>query len=186
MKTTRGLFLLSAGLVAAVAMLPSAASATPIRLDYEITDLGGGVYNYDFTFIVDNNDGSWASGQTFRWFVLGDVVPGPSPLTNFVGDVNSFVNSPYTGFGMTSGGHNGPDLQSVLTDWAPSGIGDFFSFSGTSTANLGQGQFAWSNVIVGTSGTGVLANFEIANLVPGPGALSLLAVGGLLMRRRRR
>ena len=165
----------------------STAMATPLRLEYVITDLGGGIYNYDFTFVVDNNDGTYMAGQTWRWFVIGDAPsPGPSPLTNFVGDPLSFIGGPYTGFGMTSGGHNGPDLQPVLTDWMPSGIGDFFSFSGTSTANLGQGELAWSNVTGGSTNPGVQGNFEIAYLVPTPGALALLAIGGLIGRRRRR
>jgi hypothetical protein len=176
-----------ASVLAAAALLTNHASATPLRLDYKVTALGGGVYRYDFTFVNDNNDGTWAAGQSFRWFVLGDVVPGPSPLTNFIGDPNSFQNSPYTGFGNTSGGHNGPDLQPVLTDWVPTSVGDSFSFSGTSTANLGQGALRWSNVITGSTGTGVRGNFEIARLLcfcqedigfQGPGPARLTVCGG--------
>jgi hypothetical protein len=166
--------------------LSSTASATPLRLDYIVTPLGGGIYNYDFTFVVDNNDGSYANGQTFRWFVIGDSLPGPSPLTNFVGDPNSYQNAPYTGFGQTSGGHNGPDLQPVLTDWVTNGVGDFFSFSGTSTADLPQGDLLWSNVTNGSTNPGVRGDFEVANRVPEPASLSLLALAGLGLLRRRR
>ena len=58
--------------------IASTVLATPLRLDYVITDLGGGVYKYDFTFVVDNNDGSYMAGQTWRWFVFGDA-PSPGP-----------------------------------------------------------------------------------------------------------
>lgn len=176
--------LMSAVLILALSAAP--AVATPLRLDYLVTPLGGGVFNYDFSFVNDNNDGTWSAGQDFRWFVFGDVPAGSSPLTNFIGDPSSFVNSPYTGFGRTSGGHNGPDLQSVLTDWVPSGVGDSFSFSGTSTADLAQGQLQWSNVIGGSTNPGVRGTFEDAILIPEPTSLMLMALGGLAMLSRRR
>jgi MYXO-CTERM domain-containing protein len=169
----------------AVTVLAGTAHASPIRLDYIVTPQAGD-FLYEFTFVADNNDGSWAPGQSFRWFVFGDAPSGQtSPLTAFAGDPNSFVNSPYTGFGRTSGGHNGPDLQPVLTDWIPANIGDSFSFSGTSTADLQQGQLLWSNVTNGSTNPGVRADFEVAQRVPEPGALALLAVGALALLRRR-
>ena len=117
--------LLSAALV--LTLSPASAFAQPLRLDYEVTPLGGGVFNYDFSFVNDNNDGSWSSGQSFRWFVFGDVpFGGTPPLTSFIGDPTSFVNSPYTSFTTSGGGHNGPTLNPVLTDWVPSGVGDSF------------------------------------------------------------
>ena len=168
--------------------LACTAVATPLRLDYAVTDLGGS-YRYDFTFVNDDNDGTWLPGQSFRWFVFGDSLPGPSPLTGFVGDTASLAGSPYTGFGRTAGGHNGPDLQSVLTNWVPSGIGDSFSFWGTSTAFVPDGALLWSNVTSGTGTPGVLADFEVANRIPEPTSMLLLGLGGLLMaglvRRRR-
>ena len=175
------LLLLTAGLLSAPA------AATPLRLEYSVTDLGGGLYRYQFKFINDNNDGTWQAGQSFRWFVLGDVPSGmSSPLTNFVGDTSSFVESPYTGFGRTSGGHNGPDLQGVLTDWIPTHVGDAFWFSGTSTADLTQGQLAWSNVTNGSTNPGVRGNFELGHSTlcqpdlgfQGPGSARMCVCGG--------
>lgn len=183
----RSSLLKTATLVSAVLLLASSVSATPLRLDYTVTALGGGVYRYDFKFVNDNNDGSWVAGQSFRWFVLGDCSgPCTSPLTNFIGDPASYVNSPYTGFGNSGGGHNGPDLQPVLTDWIPAAVGDSFSFSGTSTANLCLGM-AWSNVTGGSTNPGVLANFEPARCLgfcqqdigfQGPGPALLSVCGG--------
>lgn len=188
----RSRFFKLATILATCSLLAPSVAATPLRLDYKVTALGGGVYRYDFTFVCDNNDSTWAAGQSFRWFVLGDVPSGgTSPLTGFVGNVASFVNSPYTSFGRTSGGHNGPDLQGVLTDWVPASIGDSFSFSGTSTAYLSQGQMAWSNVTNGSTNPGVRGNFETANLVgfcqedigfQGPGTGLLTVCGGDLSR----
>lgn len=166
--------------------LVGSVSGTPLRMDYEITDLGGGLFDYEFTLVVDNNDGSYQNGQTWRWFVFGDSPVAPTPLANFVGDVNDLPIGPYTGYGQTSGGHNGPDLQSVVDDWVPTGVGDSLFWSGTSTAFLGQGDMLWSNVIGGSANPGVRGNFEVAHLVPAPGGAALLGLGGLLMTRRRR
>lgn len=188
----RSRFFKLATILATCALLSPSASATPLRLNYKVTALAGGSYRYDFTFVCDNNDNTWAAGQTFRWFVFGDVPNGGfPPLTGFVGDVASFVNSPYTSFGRTYGGHNGPDLQPVVTDWIPAFVGDSFSFSGTSTAYVSQGQLAWSNVAHSAINPGVSANFELAHLVgfcqedigfQGPGTGLLTVCGGDLSR----
>ncbi len=188
----RSRFFKLATILATCSLLAPSVAATPLRLDYKVTALGGGVYRYDFTFVCDNNDNSWAAGQSFRWFVFGDVPNnGTSPLTNFVGNAASFVNSPYTGFTSSGGGHNGPTLHGVLTDWIPASIGDSFSFSGTSTAYLSQGQMAWSNATGGSITPGLLGNFEIARIVgfcqedigfQGPGTALLTVCGGDLAR----
>ena len=34
--------------------LSGVAQATPIALDYEVTDIGGGLYDYEFTLVLDN------------------------------------------------------------------------------------------------------------------------------------
>lgn len=135
------------------------AVATPLRLDYVVSDLGGGVYRYDFTLTLDNNDSSWAPAQGFRWFVFGDCGPScTSPLTAFTG---VSVDPPWTGFGQTGGGHNGPDLQSVLTYFIPTFVGETRSWSGTSSADLHQGSLLWSNLL--SQNGGILANLAVAN-----------------------
>jgi len=39
--------------------------AAALRLDYRVTDLSGGQYQYDFelVLVLDNADNSWSSGQ---------------------------------------------------------------------------------------------------------------------------
>ena len=49
MKKLTGLVLL---VVACFVNLPTAA-ATPLRLNYDITDLGGGLFDYEFTLTLD-------------------------------------------------------------------------------------------------------------------------------------
>ncbi len=143
---------------------PRPASAVPIRLDYTITDIGGGLFDYEFFLIVDNNDGSFLPGQGWRWLIFGDQQEAPSPLTAFVGDPGDLPIGPWTFYTSSSGFHNGPTLGDVLDYWKPTDVGDSLFWSGTSTAFLGQGELLWST-LAGTQGGGVPADFTVANLV---------------------
>ena len=58
--------LLGASAAAGAAFLTAPASATPFTVYYDVTDLGGS-YQYDIDVVLDNNDGSWSSGQEFDW-----------------------------------------------------------------------------------------------------------------------
>lgn len=168
------------------------ASASPMRLDYSVTPAGGGLYNYDFTLTLDNNDNSWAAGQGFGWLIFGDAAfPGPSPLADFT-MTSSFPVGPWTYLSGSSGGHNGPTFGFVLDNWVPTGVGDQLTWSGTSSANLGQGELLFS-FLVGTNGT-VRPNFQEANLlqpsaIPEPASLAVfgfLAGGAGFVYRRRK
>jgi hypothetical protein len=169
---------LLAGL-ALFAMYVATAQATPLRMDYSVTDLGGGLYDYEFQLVLDNNDGTWSAGQGWRWIIFGDTPVAPSPLSNFVGDLNDLPIGPYTTYGFSFGAHNGPDLSFVLDYWVPTGVGDFLAWSGASDANLVQGDLLFST-IAGTLNNGVAANFEVANRiesVPAPATLALMGLG---------
>ena len=134
---------IAVGSVAALALLPSSARATPLRLDYIVTNIGGGLFDYEFFLTVDNNDNTYAAGQGWRWLIFGDIQNAPTNLTNFVGDPGDLPIGPWTFYGTTSGGHNGPNLGFVLDFWIPTGICDSLFWSGTSTANLPEGDLDW-------------------------------------------
>ena len=173
----------------------SAAQATPLSLYYEIEDIGGGLYNYEFTLTLDNNDGSWVSGQGWSWLTYGDRYCAPSPLTNFVGDNNDLPIGPWTYYTFSSGGHNGPTLVDAsypsYDHWVPVSIGQSLNWSGTSNAYLGQGTLLFSTLW--SLNNAVVADFEIAELgttepvVPEPATIILFSAGlaGAFLRRRK-
>ena len=163
-------------------------AATPLTLIYGVTPDGGGVYTYQFTLTLDNNDGTWAAGQNFNWIIFGDVAgPGSSNLTGFAGDSSALPIGPFTDYSASSGGHNGPTLlDTVGNGWIPTAIGQSLSWDGTSTADLGPGELLWSNL----EGSGTQADFVAATLAPEPSSMGLamtglflIAIGGALPRR---
>lgn len=167
------------------------ARATPLRLDYAVSNLGAGSYHYDFSLVLDNHDDSWASGQGWGWFIFGDSADSVagSPLTAFAIDTADFPVGPWTGLSSSVSGHNGPTFTALFDKWIPSAVGDTLFWSGTSSADLAQGQLLFSTLL-STPGA-VKANFEVANrtaAVPEPPVMALLLPGlfllGYLNQRR--
>ena len=186
MKKLTGLVLL---LVACLVNLPTAV-ATPLRLNYDITDLGGGLFDYEFTLTLDNHDNSFVVGQGWSWITFGDVFSAPSNLTDFTFDTGDFPVGAFTHGDFSSGGHNGPTLLMAgagITYWTPTVVGEFLQWSGTSTAYLDQGSLLFSTLI--TQNGAVAANFEVAYLgdfngapqqVPEHASVLPLLVAGLI------
>lgn len=136
------------------------AGASPLRLDYDVTDLGGGLYDYDFTLTLDNNDGTFAAGHGWQLVVFGAGWNSPSPLTDFLFDTSDFSVGSF-GFSSTTGSFNGPSLIAVDVNWYPAAVGESLYWSGTSTAFLDQGSLRfWAYGVNG----GATANLETAHL----------------------
>ncbi|MBX3382600.1 MAG: hypothetical protein KF864_03725 [Phycisphaeraceae bacterium] len=146
--------------LAALALAASAACATPLTLTYSVSDLGGGVYRYEFTLTLDNNDGTWFPGQNFNWITFGDAQESTSPLASFVGELPAPVPFDDEGFSFSGGFHNGPTLLDFGTEfnfigWVPTSIGETLEWAGTANVDLAEGELLWSNLI----GNGVPADF---------------------------
>ncbi len=184
MRKRRSLLVVTA--LTSVLAVSGVTLATPIRLDYVITDLGGGLFDYEFTLVLDNNNNSWQAGQSWDWLIWGDQQSARTNLTDWVGDESDLPVGPWTEYTSSSGFHNGPTFLDFpdFIGWEPQFIGDSLSWSGTSTAFLDQGELLWSTLL--GNGGAKLATFEVANLIPAPATLSLLALAGLGLRRRRR
>jgi hypothetical protein len=160
-----------------------------IDLQYIKTDLGGGTYQYDFKLILTNADNSYVAGQGWNFIVFGDVPMGTSTLNDFTLLSESFVN-PNMSLGNSSGAHNGPTFLDVVNPttggWIPSHVGDFVTWSGTSSNNVADGTLLFSTLI-SINGANA-ADFQVANAVPEPNSLCLVTavVFSLCMNRRLR
>lgn len=170
-----------------------AATATPLALSYSVADDGPGSFKYSFVLTLDNHDGTWAAGDNYNWIIFGDAFNAPSPLTDYVGDPSTAPTIFPPGM-VTSGGHNGPTFLSLVPNiydagWIPDHVGSTLSWSGTSSAYLGQGQLLFSNLF--GRDFRHLADFEVATLqaVPEPETYAMMLTGlGLLavaLRRRK-
>lgn len=164
--------------------------ATPLSLDYSRTAVSPDLYHYNFTLSLNNHDNSWGAGQGFGWLIFGDAHYGSStPLTNFKMDAGVFPVGPWTYLSTSGGGHNGPTFGYVLSQWVPTVVGESLVWSGTSSADVAQGNLLFSTIYNANGAVG--ANFEVAGKaasnVPEPTGVALLALGlmALALARRR-
>jgi len=184
-------------LAAMLLALPAASFAEPLTLHYDLTDLGGGLHQYDFTLLLDNHDNSWTSGNSWDWIVFGDRLwsySGPDAIPN---DWSWISSDPGLRRVYSTGGHEGPTVwigvELSLPGWTPSSVGDALHWSGTTTRFLPDGHLRWSSLIWGGGASEVYSAPAVEDgveeeIVPEPASLLLVGTGlvGLRAWRRRR
>jgi hypothetical protein len=193
-KNTRGgaMRIKSFFIAVLLVMVSSTVFASPMTLNYSVTDLGSGSYRYSFDLSLTNQDDSWASGQGWSWIIFGDGPYNSSPFlpNNFV--IDALPVGPFYFLSWANGDHSGPNLTfnqtpPELAYWTPSAIGETLSWSGTSTINLETLYFSTLEEIGGA----IDINYQLANCltcqtddppeyptgVPEPASLMLLALG---------
>ena len=132
----------------------------PLTLYYTYTDQGDGTYFYEFTLVVENNDGTYQNGQEFGWLIFGDAQSSNSPFMDFQMDPSQFPIGPWTDLTSSGGYHNGPTFSLVLDRWVPAGVGDYLYWNGVAAETLDQGQMLWSSIY--TWGGAHIIEFEQA------------------------
>lgn len=179
-------------LALSTALIAGTASAAPIRLDYSISSAGGGLYQYDFTYTLDNSDSSWVSGQTWDWFVFGDRPASGEPSA--FGFDWTWLSSDADFESFSSGGSEGPTAcfgtSCSVSDggWTPLALGDSFSGSGLSSI-LVTGDLYWTALAAGNGASRIIRELgnPITNVVPIPATFWLFgsALVGLIGLGRR-
>lgn len=185
--------LLGASAAAGASFLSAPASATPFTVYYDVTDIGGS-YQYDIDVVLDNNDGSWSSGQEFDWFSFGNQ----TDAFEFEGAFSDpVVSGAPAMFSVTesSGGANGPALCvggcSVGDGGYVPSLNETFSFTIMASTFLGAGELLWSNL---SATGGNSSSFNIAVLgdpvsevpLPAGALLFLTGLGGAAAAGRKR
>ena len=211
MKTRLGK--LCAFIVLCGLLLPSASGvATPLTLQYTLTEEDTGGYRYDFTLVLDNHDGSWKEDSGWGWdyFVLGDR-PDPEGEPSIPASSWSEPPLPPSDLLFMGGEHAGVGVYYESDEqkpyWERSAVGESLSWSVVGGENVSwsgvadvwrpQGTLYWSALNAsGESNSGI--NYAVAeqqldgeqNVIPEPStvalvALSLLGMAGLSLLRRK-
>lgn len=156
------------------------ANAAPLTMQYQVNPIGGGLYQYDFTLTLDDHDSSWLAGQEWDWIIFGQNDSGDN-YNGFDPDGSGAAtpdwatlsfSAPITGVTTSYGGYNGPTLEIsgsvTLPGWNPAAVGEFLSWSGTSSLLIPNGELYWS--AINTKDTPLVFD-ELAVAVSGPAAV---------------
>ncbi len=148
----------------AIAGTASTATAQGLEMCYTQVDLGGGLFEYEFSVTPD---AGWVSGMGWRWFIFGDEPgtgnggTGISPIKDFTMDPAQFPIGPWVSLTSSGGGHNGPTFAGVLDYWIPRDGSETLTWKGESIGRVAPGEMLFST-IAGTIGGALAATFQVA------------------------
>jgi hypothetical protein len=130
-------------MIAAGLALAPVAVGQSLHLSYTVTDVGTGMYQYDFELVPCEG---WVAGMAWRGLVWGDCESCPTPLTDFEGSSMSLPVGPWTEYTTISSEHNGPMFGDPEEWWEPATGDETLRWSGVSTADLGPGELRFSAI----------------------------------------
>ena len=172
--------------LAVLSLAVSSAQADPTTLWYEVTDIGGGLYDYEFSLVLDDHDGTWAPGEKFINIWFADSPGFPMLLVDFEGDKGDLPIGMFYEYGYVLGYHYAWALKPLSYWWEPKTVGESLNWSGTSATFLAPGDMLYS--IQPTMHGLPRVDFKPAQYVPVPGAILLGSIGlgfsGWLCKRR--
>ncbi len=150
----------------------------PLKLEYTVTPQPAtSNFKYDFALKVDNSGNTYAAGQGWGFIVFGHDVANVSPsLTAF--SATTAAPSPFTSFGTTSSGYSLTPLFG--TYWQPATVSSQITWSGTSTADVPQGQLLF-DAFTATGGASSFSNAIATRLVATPVSTVSLVSGTLVV-----
>jgi len=125
--------------IAAGLTMAHMAAGQSLHLSYTVTDVGAGMYRYDFELTPCEG---FEPGMAWRGLVWGDCDGCPTPLTDFQGSSMSLPVGPWTEYSSITGAHNGPMFGDPELWWGGSPF--VLRWTGIATAELGPGELLFS------------------------------------------
>lgn len=135
--------------LAAVLLSATAALGQGLELEYAVSDIGGGRYEYRFFLSPDEG---WEPGMGWAFLVygIGDMRP---TLTDWIGDPDSLPVGPWDDYSASAGSDwSAYSFWPVTTYWSPASGDEILTWKGTSEADLEQGELLFGTRFVTIGG----------------------------------
>ncbi|UYV13590.1 MAG: hypothetical protein NCW75_04725 [Phycisphaera sp.] len=143
LKKTLATLLLSTG----------AAIGQGLDLEYAVSDIGGGIYEY--RFFLSPDDG-WEPGMGWAHVVFGIGAPWPT-LTDWFGDPDSLPVGPWDDYASSAGADWAAySFWPVTTHWIPASGDETLVWKGTAAVDLEQGELLFGTRFVTVGGAAAI------------------------------